>query len=177
MTAADRPRRIAIATGDWRRMWLRPIRPDDAPALQRAYAKMDARDKRARLFASVPALTDQVAAQFCTIGEARELCLVLEADDQPGEILGGGRLMGEPSGRAAEFAISLRSDLKGRGLGRVLLTTLLDLAPTMGFEVIRGSILADNAAMLALAEKLGFHVRRDPDDSSLVKAELVLPGP
>ena len=76
-------------------MWLRPIRPDDATALQRAFARMDLRDKRARLFAPVSELTDQAAQEFCTIDSTHELCLVLEADDEPGEILGGCRLMGD----------------------------------------------------------------------------------
>ena len=167
--------RMAFAARDGRRMSLRPIRPDDAPALQRAYARMDAGDKRARLFAPIPELTDQAARQFCTIDEEHELCLVLEAEDEPGEILGGGRLMGTPAGETAEFAVSLRSDLKGRGLGSVLLTTLLDVAPQMGFKTVWGSILADNRAMRALAEKLGFRIGRDPDDPRVVKAGIDVP--
>lgn len=170
MTEDAVPLRIAFAASDGRRMSLRPIRPEDAPALQRAYARMDARDKRARLFAPIPELTDRAALQFCTIDEEHELCLVLEAGDEPGEILGGGRLMGASSGDAAEFAVSLRSDLKGQGLGSVLLTTLLDVAPRMGFKTVWGSILADNLAMRALAEKLGFRISRDPDDPRVVKA-------
>ena len=83
--------------------------------------------------------------------------------------------MGGQSGDSAEFAVSLRSDLKGRGLGWVLLRTLLDVAPQMGFKTVWGSILSDNAAMRALAEKLGFRISRDPNDPSLVTASVDVP--
>ncbi|MDJ0608316.1 MAG: GNAT family N-acetyltransferase [Kiloniellales bacterium] len=161
-----------FTTRSGRRMRLRPIQPDDAAALQRAYARLDVRDKRARLFVPVPQLTDETAQRFCTIDEDHELCFVLEADDEPGEIMGGGRLMGAPASDSAEFAVSLRSDLKGQGLGTALLKTLLEVAPERGFKTVWGSILADNHAMRALAEKLGFQVRRDPDDPSLVMATI-----
>jgi acetyltransferase len=157
-------------------MWLRPIRPDDATALQRAFARMDLRDRRARLFAPVSELTDQAAQEFCTIDESCELCLVLESDDGPGEILGGCRLMGDRSGETAEFAVSLRSDLKGQGLGHALLKVLLDHAAQMGFQMVWGSILSDNTAMRALAEDFGFRITRDPDDAALLKAERAATG-
>jgi L-amino acid N-acyltransferase YncA len=150
-------------------MWLRPVCPDDAPALQRAYARMTPSDKHARLFATIPELTDEAARRFCTTGE-NELCLVLESEDEPGEILGGGRLMADPKGASAEFAVSLRSDQKGMGLGRALLTNLLELAPAMGVDYVWGSILASNAPMRGLAQRLGFEIQRDPDDFRLVKA-------
>jgi acetyltransferase len=168
--------RIPLEARDGRRMWLRPICPEDAPALQRAYAQMSPSDQHARLFATIPKLTDEAAQKFCTISD-NELCLVLQAEDEPGEILGGGRLMGDAGGTSAEFAISLRSDQKGQGLGRALLATLLDLAPEMGFETVWGSILASNTPMRALAERLGFEISRDPDDYQVIKASISVRRP
>ncbi len=160
----------SITDRDGRRYRLRPIRPDDAAALQRAYERMDMRDRRARLFAPIPALSDAFAEQFCTIDEAREFCFVLESDDEPGELLGGCRLMGDAAARGGEYSVSLRSDLKGRGLGRRLMEILLAEADARGFETVYGTILADNAAMIALVRELGFEVKRDPDDWQLVQA-------
>ena len=160
----------AITDRDGRSYRLRPIRPDDARPLQRAYARMDMRDRRARLFAPIPALSDEFAEQFCTIDERREFCFVLESDDEPGELLGGCRLMGDEPARVGEYSVSLRSDMKGRGLGRRLMEVLLAEADARGFETVCGTILADNAAMIALVRELGFKVKRDPDDWQLVQA-------
>lgn len=159
-----------ITDRDGRRYRLRPIRPDDAAALQRAYARMDLRDRRARLFAPIPALSDAFAQQFCTIDETREFCFVLESDDEPGELLGGCRLMGSADGESGEFSVSLRSDLKGRGLGRRLMEVLVDEAEARGVATVYGTVLAENAAMLALARELGFRTARDPDDFQLIQA-------
>jgi acetyltransferase len=131
---------------------------------------MTSTDQQARLFASIPALTDEAALAFCTV-EENEVCLVLETDDEPGEVLGGGRLMGVEGGNSAEFAVSLRSDLKGRGLGKALLKKLLEIAPTMGIEKVWGSVLATNTSMKIVAERLGFETKRDPDDFTLLKLE------
>jgi acetyltransferase len=166
----------AISDRQGRRYRLRPIRPDDADAVQRAYARMDTRDRRARLFAPIPALSDDFAERFCTIDEAREFCFVLESDAEPGELLGGCRLMGDAAARNGEFSVSLRSDLKGRGLGRRLMEVLLDEADARGFEVVWGTILADNTAMVRLARRLGFAIERDPDDFQLVTATRTRPA-
>jgi acetyltransferase len=165
--------RLPLQARDGHQYWLRPIRREDAPALQRAYAKMTPADRHARLFASIPALTDQAALAFCTV-EPHEVCLVLEREDEPGELLGGGRLMGTRGEASAEFAVSLRSDLKGRGLGKAMLKQLLEIAPLTGVERVWGSVLATNTAMKTVAEHLGFKAERDPEDFSLLKLELLL---
>ena len=169
-SAADDVPRLPIVDRYGFKYWLRPIHLEDAPALQRAYARMTPDDRHARLFASIPALTDQAALDFCTVGE-NETCLVLVSDGEPGEVLGGGRLMGTVGGASAEFAISMRSDLKGRGLGKALLQKLLELAPSMGVKRVWGSVLATNTAMKLVAERLGFEAKRDPDDFRLLKLE------
>ncbi len=159
-----------ITDRDGRVYRLRPIRPADAPALQRAFAKMDADDRRARLFAPTKELSDAMALAFCTIEDPDDLCVVLESDAFAGELLGGYRLMADPSGDGAEFAVSLQSHLQGRGLGRALMERLLEAARERGVARVWGTILADNAPMVQLARKLGFAISRDPDDPQLVKA-------
>ena len=156
---------------------LRPIVPADAPALQRAFAQMDSDDRYTRLFAPTRELTDEMALRFCTLAPEGEMCLVLQHDEHPGEILGGCRLMGDRHGRAAEFSVSLRSDMKGRGLGRGLMEAVLAEAPARGFTSVWGSILVENGPMLALCRKLGFALGRDPDDPAVVKATWLAPWP
>ncbi|TVQ41515.1 MAG: GNAT family N-acetyltransferase [Geminicoccaceae bacterium] len=149
---------------------LRPIELADAPALQRALQRMDPRDVRARLFAPTTTMSDEAARRFCTIDPAHEMCLVIEDEAEPGVLLGGCRLMGDASGATAEFAVTLLSELKGRGLGRALMETLLAEAPQRGFMTVWGCILRDNRSMIELCRKLCFRIATDPDDPSVVKA-------
>jgi len=66
-----------------------------------------------------------------------------------------------------EFAITIAADHGGAGLGRTLLTALIDAAKRRGLEEIEGFVLAANKPMLRLAARVGFSVSPDPDDHSV----------
>ena len=154
---------------------MRPIRPADAPSLMRGYDAMSESGKWFRMLHFVPHLTEAMAEAFCTPDPARELCVVLEGNGAlAGEILGGARFAGAEDGRAVEFAVSLRPEVRSLGLARQALETVLAVAKERGYETVWGTISADNAAMLALARRLDFDLRRDPDDVSLLVAERAL---
>jgi acetyltransferase len=86
-------------------------------------------------------------------------------------LAGGARVMRDRAGDGGEFAVSVASGLKGRGLGRLALETAIAAAGEIGMRRVWGSISAKNAGMRALARKLGMTERRDPDDATLVIAE------
>ena len=66
-----------------------------------------------------------------------------------------------------EFAITIAADHGGAGLGRTLLTALIDAAKRRGLEEMDGFVLAANKPMLRLAAGVGFTVSPDPDDPSV----------
>jgi acetyltransferase len=72
---------------------------------------------------------------------------------------------------AHDYAILVRSDLKGRGLGWLLMQMIIEYARGEGLRTIEGQVLAENTAMLAMCKELGFDIAPDPDDpdTSLVK--------
>jgi acetyltransferase len=82
------------------------------------------------------------------------------------DIVGSASFVIGARGDDCEFAISVVDAWVGAGLGRVLMTTLVDAARRRGLREMTGFVLAQNAPMLLLAGKLGFAVRRDPDDFS-----------
>jgi acetyltransferase len=137
--------------------------------LQLAFANLDRIDKRAAFFVLVAELSDDAALAFCTTDDRREMCLVLEHDERQGELLGGCRLVGD-GGPTAEFSVWLRSELKGRGLGRRLMEILIEAAEARGVRTVLGHILVDNVAMIRLARAVGFQITRDPDDFEVVSA-------
>jgi len=66
-----------------------------------------------------------------------------------------------------EFAITIAADYGGAGLGRTLLTALIDAAKRRGLKEMEGFVLASNKPMLGLAARVGFSVSIDPDDRSI----------
>ncbi len=159
-----------VTTEDGQRFTLRPIRPEDAAALQRGFRRLTADDVRRRFFAPLRELTPEAAARLSQIDYDRELVLVIEDPASPGDLLGGARIIMDPDRRRAEFAATIRSDQQGRGLGRLALERVLDHARRRGVEEVWGSILADNQAMQGLATDLGLTLGRDPDEPDAVIA-------
>ena len=79
-----------------------------------------------------------------------------------------------PNYERGEFAILVRSDLKGRGLGCLLMQLIIEYARSEGLTAIEGQVLSENAAMLTMCRELGFEVRADLQDpeASIVKLAL-----
>ncbi|WP_422823031.1 GNAT family N-acetyltransferase [Variovorax humicola] len=69
---------------------------------------------------------------------------------------GVARTVSDPDNIEAEFAIIVRSDLKGAGLGRLLLAQLIEHARSRGTGRLVGIVLRENERMLKLAHAMGF---------------------
>jgi acetyltransferase len=68
----------------------------------------------------------------------------------------------------------VRTDLKGQGLGRALLSRILDFARAEGIGRVDGLVLAENDTMLSICRQFGFDVRYVADDPGLVRVSLPL---
>jgi acetyltransferase len=156
-------------------MRLRPIRAEDAAALVRYFERLTAEDVRLRFFAPMRSLSTRQVERFTRVDGERETAFVLEGSEggRP-EILSIGRLAKAAEGTRAEFAVSVRSDLKGRGFGRFMLTHLVEQARQRGFGEIFGDILEENEAMLALSRELGFALVPVAENSSIIRATRAL---
>ncbi|WP_279480839.1 bifunctional acetate--CoA ligase family protein/GNAT family N-acetyltransferase [Aureimonas sp. SK2] len=157
---------IASRKGRFR---LRPIRPEDEPALVRMVEASDPEDVRLRFFAPLRRIGHAFAARLTQIDYAREMAFVAEPAEAAGQgsILGVVRLIADPDGERAEFGIMVRSDQKGRGLGRLLMEAILDYARRQGVGTVHGEVLAENTAMLAMARRLGFRQKVHAEDQGL----------
>jgi acetyltransferase len=83
------------------------------------------------------------------------------------------RIATDPNNERSEFAIIVRSDQKGQGLGTALLDKIIRYCKSRGTEMIVGQVLRENRAMLTMAEHFGFHARTPPGGDS-VEVELEL---
>jgi acetyltransferase len=141
------------------RMTLRPIRPEDAGELSRLIADLTPEDARLRFFTPIRSLEPSLLARFTQIDYDREMAFVMLKEGEPDRFLAVVRLAADPDNIRAEFAIVVRSDLHRRGIGRMLMTRLIEYARSRGLTELFGDILAENAPMLALCSQLGFAVR------------------
>ncbi len=186
-TIAAGPQRLAIrpypseleetlTLPDGRVMILRPVRPEDEPALQRMFAKMTPEDIRKRFFAPTAGLTHAAAARMTQIDYDREMALMLAEPGPPGrsEIFAGVRISADPNGERAEYAITVRSDMAGQGLGPMLMQRIIEYGRKRGLKEIFGEVLRDNKPMLKVCELFGFKLKINEDDPSLIHVSLVL---
>lgn len=162
-----------VETLSGRQFLLRPIRPDDEAALIDMLERSSMDDVRLRFFAPMKQFGHAFAARLTQIDYDREMALVALA---PGErdILGVVRLMSNPDNEAAEFAVMIRSDLKGIGLGYSLMIQILNYARDRGIGRVFGDVLIENVTMLQMAAELGFTIASRDPASGVVSVERVL---
>ncbi len=155
---------------------IRPIRPEDEKLYADFFAHVTPDDQRLRFFTVAPELSHRFLARLTQIDYAREMAFVAIAKAS-GALLGVVRLVADPDYVRAEYAILVRSDLKGLGLGWRLMQHLITYAKSEKLEQLHGSVLAGNSTMLQMCRELGFAIEREPGDDSVRRVVLQLAGP
>ena len=160
---------------------LRPIRPDDAQALQDFTRLLSAQARYMRFVSMMRELTPRMLARYTQVDYHRELALVatiesLDHDhqDRPQTIIGLAHYLLNPDGLGAEYALVIADAWQARGLGRRLMTSLIEAARQQGLAYIEGLVLANNRPMLSLMVGLGMVNDPDPDDPGMRRVWLDL---
>jgi acetyltransferase len=126
-----------------------------------------------RFFAPVKDIGHAFIARLTQLDYARAMAFVA-LDRSSGEMLGIVHLHADANYRNAEYAILVRSDLKGRGIGWLLMQAIIEYARTEDIRRIEGQVLRDNATMLVMCSELGFRSAPDPADPGIVDVSLDL---
>jgi acetyltransferase len=163
---------------------LRPIRPEDAEALQSFTRGLSEHSRYMRFISMMRELTPRMLARYTQVDYDREVALVAVTDvPDPAhrghpreEVIGVARYLRNADGRGAEFALVIGDDWQRRGLGRQLMRALVEAAREQRLEYIDGLVLAVNTPMLALMKGLGFRIDPDPEDPTLRRVWLPLPA-
>jgi acetyltransferase len=144
---------------------LRPIRPEDEPAMVAFHRTLSDHSVYLRYFGH-RSLSQRIAhpqlARLCFIDYDREMALVA-VHEVPGgrrEIVGVARLWRIPGTTQAEFAVVVSDRWQRRGVGTRLLRRLVEVGRAEGIIRIAGNILTENTAMRGLCERVGFKLHR-----------------
>jgi RimJ/RimL family protein N-acetyltransferase len=167
--------RHLVLGDDWK-IFVRPIRVDDEPLILYLLQHVSKEDLRLRFFDSIKEFSHPFLVRLTQLDYARAMAFVA-FDETRGDILGVVRVHSDPAGESGEYAILLRSDLKGHGLGWALMQMMIEYGKSEGLAQIIGQILQENSVMLKMCRELGFEVKTNPDDLGLCDVTLVLDRP
>jgi acetyltransferase len=162
-----------LETRDGWRAFARPIRPEDEPLIHEFLRHVTLQDTRLRFFAPMKEFSHEFIARLTQLDYARAMAFVA-FDETTNEMIGVVRIHSDSIYENGEFAILLRSDLKGRGLGWALMQLIIEYAKSERLKVISGEVLQENTVMLQMCRELGFEVKTDPTDRAICNVTLKL---
>jgi acetyltransferase len=160
---------------DGTKILVRPVRPEDEPLYGPFFTAVTPEDLRLRFFAPVKEFGHTFIARFTQIDYARAMAFIA-TEEASGKMLGVVRVHADANYERGEFAVLVRSDLKGRGLGYLLMQMIIEYGRSEGVTTIEGQVLSENATMLAMCRELGFEIRSDPQDPDACIVKLALFG-
>jgi acetyltransferase len=158
---------------DGRRVFVRPLRPGDAALYPDFLAHVTADDLRLRFFVSISELSTAQIAALTSVDYERAMAFIA-LDEATGEMLGVVRLHRDGDGTGGEYAVLVRSALKGHGLGWLLMLRMIAYARAAGLARVHGQVLAENATMLRMCTELGFDVADDVTGAAIKVVTLPL---
>jgi acetyltransferase len=162
-----------LALNDGRQIFVRPVRPEDEDTFREFATHVSPEDVRLRFFAPMREITQAFLARLTQIDYARAMAFVA-IDAKSKTMLGVVRLHVDANYEAGEYAILIRSDLKGHGLGWQLMQLIIEYARAEGLRRIEGQVLDENATMLAMCRELGFKITSDRESPGVSLVQLAI---
>jgi acetyltransferase len=125
-------------------------------------------------------LTQTMLVRFTQIDYDREMALVATVpnEKEAGKELqiGVARYVVNPDGESVEFALAVGDDWQKCGVGRKLMTALIECARMKGYRAVVGDVLSTNSKMFRLMTSLGFTIHPHPDDTAVKRVVKPLTG-
>jgi GNAT superfamily N-acetyltransferase len=161
--ATTMPDKGGVGTNEWHEtvrggehVHIRPFQAADKALYADFLRDVSADDLRLRFFARIAELSAEEADKLTHLDGKHEMAFIA-LDENTGHMLGLVRLKAELDEKTAEFAVLVRSRLKGHGLGWLLMQHVIDYAKHKGFRRVFGDVLTENSTMLQMCAELGFH--------------------
>jgi RimJ/RimL family protein N-acetyltransferase len=162
-----------VTTLKGERVLIRPLKPVDAALYPDFLTDVTQSDLRLRFFSSMRELSLAMIDKLVHYDPKTAMAFIA-IEEATSRMLGVVRLHGDDKGETAEFAILLRTHLKGHGLGWLLMKHMIANAKAKGLKFVRGQVLAENTTMLQMCGELGFHAADDPLERGVKEVTLPL---
>lgn len=156
-----------LATRSGVRLHVRPAGPADKPALAEFFRNVSREDLRFRFLSAVREVGDERLVEMTEVDHVRTDDFLAFGDDGQ-TVLAAAMLAANPSLERAEVAISVRADLKGRGIGWSLLEFVSDEAKARGIKVLESVESRENQAAIQLEREMGFIAEPAAGDPTLM---------
>ena len=140
----------------------RDVRPDDDKLVAQAVDSASRQTLLHRFFSPVASVPVTQVRQMLTLDPARERCVVGVIEEQGNErIICGARLVKLGNSGSAEMALTVHDDYQRRGLGKFLVSLILQMAVFEKLSSIEAFVMASNTAMLNLLKSIAPQHRRE----------------
>jgi acyl-CoA hydrolase/GNAT superfamily N-acetyltransferase len=165
--APQYPKRFEVVRADKLNLpvRLRPVRSTDESRLHDLYYAMSEESLYKRFFQVKKAMPHATLQKLCNVDYEQEMSIVACLGDPPTEtIVGAASYTLDESGQTADAAFVVDDRQQGRGIGRLLLTHLMEIAQRKGITAFTADVLTTNAAMKHLFAAVGGAQEGDPED-------------
>ena len=148
---------------------IRPIRPEDAEMEQEFVRNLSSESKYFRFMETLHELSHEMLIRFTQLDYSLDLAFIATLKRDGGEVeLGVARYFTNLDGESGEIALVVADEWQNKGVGTRLMSCIIEAAREKGFSSLQGEVLANNAKMLHLMEKLGFSHHLKTDEPEIV---------
>lgn len=161
----------SVTLADGASLVVRPIRSADAEIEQEFVCNLSLESRYFRFMDALRELSPSMLSQLTSVDYDRHMALVAVSLTPKETEVAVARYIVGPDDRSCEFAIVVADAWRRRGVGSLLMGTLMDAARGHGLRAMYGDVLLSNPKMLDLVRRLGFRVVRSPADARVVRVE------
>ena len=148
---------------------LRPMRHDDGEREETFVRGLSWESGYQRMLGAIK-ITSEWIERMTHIDYRRHMAFAVTTVKDGGEqFVGVGRYVVDAATGNAEVALVIADAWHGKGLGRQMLELLLQHARDAGVREAEGVVLATNRPMPRLAGSVGFSLKADPEDATIVR--------
>jgi len=154
---------------------IRPICTQDAEIEKEFVRNLSEESRYFRFMYSLRELTPEMLIRFTQIDYEHEMALIAVIQQENKEVeIGVARYSMDADESSCEFAVAIADEWQHHGIGRKLMTCLIEIARKRRLKIMHGTVLANNHNMLNLMIKLGFSIELDEEDPCIALVERLL---